>query len=87
MATLYIRNVPADLHEDLRRLAEAHDRSLNAEVLDLLGRAAERRRTDNDIARSLAAYFEKYDDQPVDSDAVALIRADRDRGHEPELGY
>lgn len=87
MATLYIRNVPADLHDELRRLAEEHDRSLNAEIIDLLRRAAERRRGDSDFARSLAAYYEKYGDQPVDSDVVALIREDRDRGHKPEFGY
>lgn len=87
MATLYIRNVPADLHDELRRLAEEHDRSLNAEILDLLRRAAKRRRGDSDFARSLAEYFEEYGDQPVESDVVALIREDRDRGHKPEFGY
>jgi plasmid stability protein len=87
MATLYIRNVPVDLHEELRRLAEEHDRSLNAEVLDLLRRAAELRGGESDFARSLAEYFEEYGDQPVESDVVALIREDRDRGHKPEFGY
>lgn len=87
MATLYIRNVPAALHDELRRLAEEHDRSLNAEILDLLRRAAERRRGDSDFARRLAEYYEQYGDQPVPvPDVVELIREGRDRHLDSELG-
>jgi plasmid stability protein len=88
MATLYIRNVPADLHDELRRLAEEHDRSLNAEILDLLRRAAERRRGDTDFARSLAEYYDQYGDQPVPvPDVVELIREGRDRHLDSDLGH
>lgn len=87
VATLYVRNLPADLYDELRRWAEEHERSVNAEVIDLLRRERERRQGTNDAAQTLAEYFERYGDQPVGSDAVALIREDRDRGHEPEFGY
>jgi plasmid stability protein len=87
MATLYVRNFPADLHDELAAQAEEHHRSLSAEVIEVLRRESERKRADEDVARSLAAYFEKYGDQPIDSDVVALIREDRDRGHKPEFGY
>jgi plasmid stability protein len=87
VATLYVRNLPADLYDELRRWAEEHDRSVNAEVLDILRNEFERRQATDDGARSLEAYFEKYGDQPVDVDAVAMIREDRDRGHKPEFGY
>lgn len=84
MATRYISDVPAALHDELRRLAREHGRSLNAEVLDLLRRAAARRRGAGEFARSLAEYFEEYADQPVESNVVELIREDRDRGRKPE---
>lgn len=87
VATLYVRNLPADLYDELRKWAEGHERSVNAEVIDLLRRERERRRGTSDAERTLAEYFEKYGDQPVESDAVALIREDRDRGHKPEFGY
>ena len=40
MATLHVRNVPDDLYERLKALAEEHHRSLSAEVIDLLQGAA-----------------------------------------------
>jgi plasmid stability protein len=87
MATLYVRNLPADLYDEIRGWAEEQDRSVNAEVLDILERESERRRGTNEASRSLAAYFEKYGDQPIPvPDVVELIREGRDRGLEPEPG-
>ena len=86
MATLYVRNLPAELYGELKRWAAEHDRSVNAEVIDVLRRERERRRGTDDAARTLARYFEQYGDQPIDSEVVALIREDRGRGHEPEFG-
>jgi plasmid stability protein len=40
MATLHVRNVPDDLYERLKALAEEDHRSLSAEVIWLLGEAA-----------------------------------------------
>lgn len=39
MSTLHVRNVPETLHERLRALARTDGRSLNAQVLTLLGRS------------------------------------------------
>ena len=86
VATLYVRNIPTDLYEELRRWAAEHERSLNAEVIDLLERESARRRETNDCARSLSAYFAKYGDQPVESNAVELIREGRERGWLDEYG-
>ncbi len=87
MATLYVRNFPADLYDELAAQADGHHRSLSAEVIDVLRRESERRRRTTEFARSLAAYYEAYGDQPIDSDVVAMLREDRDRGHKPEFGY
>ena len=40
MATLHVRNVPDELYERLKALAEEDHRSLSAEVIWLLGEAA-----------------------------------------------
>jgi plasmid stability protein len=40
MATLHVRNVPGELYERLKSLAEEDHRSLSAEVIDLLQEAA-----------------------------------------------
>jgi plasmid stability protein len=43
MATLYVRNVPADVYAELQRWAARSGRSVNAEVLALLEREAKER--------------------------------------------
>jgi len=87
VATLYVRNIPADLHEELQRWASEGERSVNAEVIDLLRRESERRRADDDVTRSLAAYFDRYADKPVSvPDAVELIREGREHDWLDEYG-
>lgn len=56
MPTLTLKNVPADLHRRLKRLAEASDRSLNSEILWCLRAAVEARPVDPDevLARARA---------------------------------
>lgn len=80
VATLYVRNLPADLYDELRRWAEEHGQSMNAEVIAVLRRESDRRRNDDEVARGLAAYYEKYADQPVEiPDLVELIQEGRER--------
>jgi plasmid stability protein len=52
MATLHVRNVPDDLYERLKSLAEEHHRSLSSEVIGLLQEAAT---VDSRRKRTLAA--------------------------------
>jgi plasmid stability protein len=85
MATLYIRNVPAELYDRLKRRAEGAGRSVNAEILEVLARDDADRRKSDEFHRLLAEMKATY--PPIESHAVDLIREDRDRGHKPELGY
>lgn len=48
MPTLYVRNVPEDLYEALRRRAQANGKSISGEVLALL---AENVPTPDELAR------------------------------------
>jgi plasmid stability protein len=80
MATLYVRNMPAELYAELQQWANEHERSLNAEVIDLLRRAVAERRRAAEQSRSLAAYFERYRDAAISvPDVVDLIREGRER--------
>jgi plasmid stability protein len=85
MATLYIRNVPAELYDRLKRRADRAGRSVNAEILEVLARDDAGHRQSDEFERLLAEMKAKY--PPIESNAVELIREDRDRGHKPEFGY
>ncbi len=48
----FLLRLPADLHDDLRRWADAELRSLNAQIEFVLRRAARERRRDADTQRA-----------------------------------
>jgi hypothetical protein len=87
VATLYVRNVPAELYRDLQQWAEADGRSLNAEVIGLLEREAERRRTSGRWTDAIRALRERYPREPGPPWASDLIAEERDRGWKPDQGY
>jgi len=72
MATLNIRGVPEDLHEDLKRIAKRSGLSLNSLVVLELAAAADRRRN----AEALDRLRHRYDG-PRPS-AEAIVRAVRE---------
>ena len=81
MPTLYVRNVPSELYERLRREAASARRSLGAETIELLRRNLSRRagvsleQLVQDADRIRAAHA-----VPAGSPTAAeLIREDRDR--------
>ena len=87
VATLYVRNIPAELYATLQRWAADAGRSVNAEMIDLLEREAARRQR-----------YDEWWDKVVElrrlgpivregPDVVDMIREDRDRGHRPDQGF
>ena len=77
MATLHVRDVPAETYEALRRLAAERGSSMNTEAIRLLGRAL---RTDTAAVQALLDQIESRRPVPrrkVPAPAV-LIRRDRD---------
>jgi plasmid stability protein len=70
--------IPDDLAEKLRRQAEAHQRSLDEEVQDLLASTLkeERRLTPAEFVREAREMGLSSPDE-----ATAMIREDRDAGH------
>jgi plasmid stability protein len=82
MATLYVRDVPAELYEQLRREAASARRSLSAETIELLRRSL----APNLSGVSLEQFLENADrirghrSLPAGSPSAAeLIREDRER--------
>ena len=75
---LHIRNVPADVVETLRKRAESHGRSLNAEVLRILTSSAERERRDTPITNRLEELARRVNLPPDAPTPEDLIREDRD---------
>jgi hypothetical protein len=81
VATLYVRDVPPDLYEEIKRWAEGAGRSVNAEMLALLEREAERRRQHSEWWQSVLDLHAEISLPPDAPHAEDLIREDRDHGH------
>jgi len=81
VATLYVRNVPPELYEKLKRWADQSGRSVNAEVLNVLEREAERRGQRGEWFEGVLELRKRLNlpKEAVD-DAIAAIRAHRDAG-------
>jgi hypothetical protein len=79
VATLYVRDVPPELYEQLKAWAERAGRSVNAEVLALLEREAERRRTKSDWFREIEA-FHARNPHLAKIPWEDWLREDRERG-------
>jgi plasmid stability protein len=77
MRTLYVRNVPNRVYEQLERRARRNGRSLNAEAIEILRAEAEREDV-RAIVQRLAEIAEEInwpEDAPMPED---FIREDRD---------
>lgn len=78
MANLTIRNLDDAVVEKLKTQAKDHNRSLEAEVREILGEAAARRRRREELVAEARRIAAMTPDVPQ-SDSTQLIREDRDR--------
>lgn len=85
MATVYVRNVPADLYAALVRWARESGRSVNDEILALLEREAGQREEPSDWWQKVLALRDGFTLPPGSPSAEDIIRADRDHGHSAAL--
>lgn len=82
MATLHVRNVPEKLYKRIQKLAEAENRSLTAEVIQLLVQglqAHEVRRDTMAVIERIRQRARKMDLPEGWTDSVELIHEDRSR--------
>lgn len=82
MATLFVKDFPDDIYEELKDRARANGRSLAAEVRYLLEQAVPRKRAWKEVAEQVRKFREKIAREgrgiPID-EIVKMIREDRDR--------
>ncbi len=81
MATLYVRDVPPEIYDEVKRWAEGSGRSVNAEMLALLEREAERRKKHSEWWQSVLDLQSEISLSPNAPRPEDLIREDRDHGH------
>ncbi len=82
MPTLYVRDVPKELHERIKERAKQSHRSVSAEITILLGKAleAETRRTRSlEALDRLRESRRSYVVTGKEIDSLTLLREDRDR--------
>jgi hypothetical protein len=82
MPTLYLRDVPEEVHERIQALAREERRSLSAQALTLLEEAlAEREFRQRGLAalKEMEEHSKDYPRRPDDVDSVFLLREDRER--------
>ncbi|HEY3416324.1 MAG TPA: Arc family DNA-binding protein [Armatimonadota bacterium] len=80
--TLYVRNVPDELYQAIRTLAEEGQRSITDEVIEILQDAVTQlqvRRRRRQAMDRIAARRNRFHLQPDSKDTAALIREDRER--------
>ena len=80
MSILHVRSVPSELYERLHKLAKARNRSLSAQVINMLSQAVEaeeRRKLQAEVLNSIRSRrFSVPEDAPS---TLALLHEDRAR--------
>lgn len=81
MATLHVHNVPDILHEQLRLLARARQRSLSAQVVTMLERALvlEEQQQEQQLSLLDAIRRQRFTPPVGSPDSSELLRKDRGR--------
>ena len=59
MATLNIRNLPEEVHRELRLRAARHNRSMEAEARAILGEACRPRKPTEEVVRQVQAWIDE----------------------------
>ena len=79
MATITLKNIPADLHRELKKRAEEHHRSLNKEVLATLRNVTNqsRRVEPAELIREARTARKKFKRQVRPAEIKAWIRRGR----------
>lgn len=75
--TLHIRGVPPEVYERLRAQADVNNRSINAEVLEILRKATPRKRSFEEVMQSIEERAKRLELHKL-PDPVDLIREERD---------
>jgi plasmid stability protein len=80
MNTLHVRSVPDNLYTRLQQIAQRRNRSLSAQVINMLTQAVEEDEIRENQAQALAAIQRRRFKAPIDApSSLELLREDRER--------
>ena len=80
MPTLHVRSVPEDLYLEIQRLAETKNRSLSAQVINMLAQALDEEKHHKVQAKVLNSIRRRRFVAPQKApSSLALLREDRNR--------
>ena len=80
MPTLHVRSVPDDLYSQIQQLAEAKNRSLSAQVVNMLSEALEEEKRRKVQAQALSSIRRRRFVAPKKApSSLSLLREDRNR--------
>jgi len=80
MNTLHVRSVPDDLYKRLKKLAHAQNRSLSAQVINILVQSVEDEERRKKQAKALTSIQRRRFKPPKNApSSLALLREDRSR--------
>ena len=82
MATLYVRNLPRELHSDVKANATQHRHKISGEVAEILEQIIEedeRRQQGMEALKRISERRERWTPPPDAVDSLTLLREDRAR--------
>ena len=77
-ATFTVKEIPGEIHETLKRIAEQNGQSLNSYVLSILTSTADERNRRVRMRHGRNDYAQFLASLPPVSDSVGLLREERD---------
>ena len=81
MANLSIKDLPDQVHKELKKAAEARGQSLNGYIVHVLKLDAEERARRARMRKNKDEFRKFVKSLPYMSDSTELIREDREHGH------
>lgn len=80
MKTLYVRDVPEELYEQVKALAEKDHRSIQAQALHLIEQALQQQNLQEQRRQAYESIQRRrHEKKPLSVDSLTLLREDRDR--------
>jgi hypothetical protein len=76
MPTITVKNIPADVYDHLKRLAEANRRSINSQIIACIEQAVYSRRLDPDtVLANARALREKASDYQISDEEYNQVKS------------
>lgn len=81
VANLTVKDLPDEIHADLKNAARSAGKSLNAYIISLLELSTEERWRRRMMREHREPFRKFVESLPEMTDSTSILRADRERGH------